>query len=261
MSSLTRLIPSPLKRFIKIFVRPTTVAVLPGKVSYESDGFATIHSADFQRDPRFARAYRSGLDTHSWSDVAWRAHVIAWAAQCASGLDGDFIECGVNKGGYSKLIVDYVGLAGQARKFYLLDTFSGLVPGLVSKDEVRRGILDAYQYEDCFEDVKATFADFPNVVLVKGAVPGTLSAVTSERIAFVSIDMNCIEPEIAAATAFWDRLVPGAFMVLDDYGHPLHVGQREAFDKFAAERDVTILSLPTAQGIIVKPHSSAARAP
>lgn len=259
MLSLRALLPPSVKRWLKILMRPSAVAVLPGHVSYESDGLATIHSADFQDDARFRKAYESGLRTGSWADVSWRAHVVAWAAQSASGLEGDFIECGVNRGGYSRLIVDYVGLAGQQRKFYLLDTFCGLVPGLVSPDEVERGILDAYAYEDCYDAVKATFADCPNVVLIRGTVPDTLSEVRSERIAFLSIDMNCIEPEIAAATAFWDRLVPGGFMVLDDYGHPLHVGQRKAFDKFAADRGVTILSLPTAQGLIVKPHGEAAR--
>lgn len=255
MISLKKILPARLIRFLKMWIRPEVVAVLPARVNYEEDGFATIHSTAFLESPRFREAYQSGLKTQSWTGIAWRAHVIAWAAQHACGLDGDFIECGVNRGGYSRLIVDYVGLKSQTRKFYLLDTFSGLVPELVSEDEVKRGILNAYKYDDCFSSVQETFADCPNVILVRGTVPDTLAQVTAQKIAFISIDMNCIEPEIAAATAFWDRLVPGGIMVLDDYGHPLHVGQRVAFDQFAAERGVVILSLPTAQGLILKPHS------
>lgn len=253
MLNLKNLLPPLLRRYLKILLRPRSVAVLPGRITYEEDGFATIHSASFQCDPKFKNAYENGLKTQSWSAIAWRAHVIAWAAQYASRFEGDFVECGVNRGGYARLVVDYLSLNQQSRKFYLLDTFSGLVPKLVSAEEKQRGILSAYKYEDCYADVKETFADCSNVILVKGTVPDTLPMVLSEKIAYLSIDMNCIEPEIAAANTFWDRLVPGGIIVLDDYGHPLHVGQREAFDKFALERNVTILSLPTAQGIIVKP--------
>jgi hypothetical protein len=40
---------------------------------------------------------------------------------------------------------------------------------------------------------------------------------------------------------------------LDDYGFPQHINQKNAFDKFAKDRGVQILSLPTAQGVIIKP--------
>jgi O-methyltransferase len=254
MARISRWLPPSLVRWLKIVFQPRRVAVLPDSVSYEEDGLATIHSADFQREPRFAAAYRQALQTGSWSGVAWRAHVIAWAAEYALPLPGDFVECGVNRGGFSRLIVEYLNLQGSQKRFYLLDTFAGLVTQYVSEEEKNRGLLDAYRYEDCYEAVKRTFADCPNVVIVKGAVPETLPEVRSERLAFISIDMNCVEPEIAAANAFWDRLSPGGIIVLDDYGHPLHVAQKRAFDAFAAERGVTVLSLPTAQGIIVKPH-------
>jgi O-methyltransferase len=254
MSQVSRFLPNSLIRWLKILLRPSSVAVLPGSISYADDGFATIHNASFGLEPRFASAYQSGLRTQSWSNVEWRAHVIAWAAQYAVSLDGDFVECGVNRGGYSKMIVDYLNFSKLDKKFYLLDTFSGLVPDYVSTEEKQRGILNAYHYDECFRAVSETFASVPNVVLVRGPVPDTLPQVTSSAIAFVSIDMNCIEPEIAAANAFWDRIVPGGIVVLDDYGHPLHIGQKEAFDRFAREKNVTILSLPTAQAIIVKPH-------
>ena len=68
------------------------------------------------------------------------------------------------------------------------------------------------------------------------------------KIAFLSIDMNCVEPEIAAAQYFWDRMVPGGAMLLDDYGHPLHINQKRAFDQFAREKGVEILHLPTERG-------------
>jgi hypothetical protein len=65
--------------------------------------------------------------------------------------------------------------------------------------------------------------------------------------------MNCVEPEIQAANYFWDKLVSGAVMILDDYGFGPHIEQKKAFDIFAKEKKVEILSLPTGQAIIFKP--------
>ncbi len=65
--------------------------------------------------------------------------------------------------------------------------------------------------------------------------------------------MNTRDPEIAAAEYFWDKLVSGAAIVLDDYGWRKHIEQKRAFDDFASRRGVQVLSLPTGQGLILKP--------
>jgi hypothetical protein len=70
------------------------------------------------------------------------------------------------------------------------------------------------------------------------------------------MDMNVAEAEIAAAEFIWPKMVPGAFMLLDDYGWQSHVNQKHAFDGFAARHGVEILSLPTGQGLLMKPQSS-----
>lgn len=80
----------------------------------------------------------------------------------------------------------------------------------------------------------------------------TLDQVKSDKISFLSIDLNCAAPEIAAAEFFWDKLVSGASIVLDDYGWAKHIVQKHAFDDFARRRGVPILSLPTGQGLIIK---------
>jgi len=65
--------------------------------------------------------------------------------------------------------------------------------------------------------------------------------------------MNCVIPEIAAAEYFWDKLVPGAAIVLDDYGWIGCEEQKYAFNEFAKRKGVPILCLPTGQGLIIKP--------
>jgi hypothetical protein len=60
-------------------------------------------------------------------------------------------------------------------------------------------------------------------------VADTLSQVTVTAICYLSLDMNNTTPEIAAAERFWDRLVPGGIIVLDDYGWRKQINQKIAF--------------------------------
>jgi len=224
-------------------------------ITYNQDGLISVHNADFMQDERFARAYSKGEETGSWGNakIHWRAFVACWAADRGKTLEGDFVECGVNRGGLSRTVMEYIGFAGMRdRKFYLLDTYEGLAAQYISEEEKKLG-RQAGGYEECYESVKETFRSFDNAVIIRGTVPDTLSEIKSEKIAYLSIDMNCTEPEIAAADYCWDKLVSGAAVVLDDYAWMDHIVQKRAFDNFAAERGVPILSLPTGQGLILKP--------
>jgi hypothetical protein len=52
---------------------------------------------------------------------------------------------------------------------------------------------------------------------------------------------------------FWKGLVPGALMLLDDYAYRGHCPWKVAMDRFAQTRANNILSLPTGQGLLIKP--------
>jgi len=254
LRSLVRSSP-PLRKLWALFRNLTGKRLADGPLRYNQDGLATRQHCDFMADPRFQRAYALGEATGSWGSarVHWRVHVACWAAHQASLLDGDFVECGVNRGGLARTIIDFLDMDWSSRRFFLLDTFHGLVDEQIS-DEDRSAGREAGGYEECFEAVASTFRPHPFVRLVRGVVPQTLAQVDSERVAYLSLDMNCVPPEIAAARHFWPRLVRGAIMLLDDYGFEGHEPQRRAFDAFAAEHGVLVLALPTGQGVIVKPR-------
>ena len=218
---------------------------------FMSDGVLSVHVSEFAKDPKLRAAYAKGKATGSWpgADPFWRTYVAVWAAQHGSRLAGDFVECGVNRGGMSLAIMEYLDFNSLGKKFYLLDTFRGF------PDELKGSALahDISRYDDCYEDVVRTFAPYPNAVVVRGAVPETLSHVNSEKVAYLSIDMNHPQPEIAAMRFFWPRLVPGAVVVLDDYAYSEeYSAQKQAFDALAEEIGFSILTLPTGQGMIVK---------
>jgi hypothetical protein len=65
--------------------------------------------------------------------------------------------------------------------------------------------------------------------------------------------MNNYLPEVAAFNYFWERLVPGAFVLFDDYAYKGYEPQKVALDAAAAAKDLKIVSLPTGQGLLIKP--------
>jgi len=218
--------------------------------TYREDGLVTINNADFLRDAGFVRAYEAALRQQSDTWIRWRSHVVQWAAHHAIRLEGDFVECGVNRAFLSMsamTAVDFRQTTG--RRFYLFDTYCGLVPEQVSTDD-KAAFRNVYS--DTYDFVKETFRDWSNVTVVRGIVPESLSTVTIGQVAYLSIDMNCVKPEIDAMEYFWPRMVPGGVIILDDYGFPGHEAQKLAADGFAATVGVKVLSLPTGQGLIFK---------
>lgn len=223
-------------------------------VTYDQDGLTTIHNIGFMQLPDFRKAEAAGAATGSWKNIHWRVHTILWAASHCRAIEGDFVECGTNKGGFARSICEYISFAGSGKKFYLLDTFKGLAENLLTEEEKKAGKKEHFQdvYTDCYDEVKKTFAPFPFVEIIRGLVPDTLPEVKSNSIAFLSIDMNSVTPEIEALNYFWPKLSMGGMIVLDDYAYVTCDLQYTAHNNWATEKGVKILSLPTGQGLIVK---------
>jgi SAM-dependent methyltransferase len=228
---------------------------------YDQDGLRSIHNHEFMDDPAFRKAYERGVraagDDYRWH---WRVHIGLWAAACAARLEGDFVECGVNRGFLSSAIMDYLNWDSLEKHFYLLDTFRGLDERFVSPADRASGAVEKNTkslasgfYVQGIDEVRANFSQWKNVSLIEGPIPETLPQVRTDRIAYLHLDMNCSPPEVAAIQFFWERLVPGAFVLLDDYAYYGYLSQKTAMDRFAQEKRIKILSLPTGQGLLVKP--------
>lgn len=230
-----------------------------GKNVYSQDGLITEHNHDFMKDPSFCEAFERGELAAGVSRQHWRNHIGLWVASIASKLDGDFIECGVNRGFLSSAIMEYLGWNSLNKKFYLLDTFSGVDERYLSDREIKSGRLERSRkhalqgdYVLGVESVQANFSEWQGVCIIQGSVPETLDNVKAERVAYLHLDMNCAEPEVAAFNHLWDRLVPGALVLLDDYGFRGYEAQKDAMDAAALKKNIGIVSLPTGQGLIIK---------
>jgi hypothetical protein len=228
---------------------------------YDADGLFTVHSDHFRQVPVYQAAYQRGLQANNGIDphFEWRAHVALWVASGALGAEGDFVECGVNTGFLSSAIMQALNWAEVPRRFYLFDTFAGPVTSQFSKEEIQRGRLAVAEertaagaYETNVDRVRANFAEWPNAVVVQGAVPDILPTANIDAVAFLHLDMNCAYPECRALEYFWNRLSPGAFVLMDDYAYFGYESQRAAMDALGTSLGFEVLSLPTGQGLIRK---------
>jgi len=232
--------------------------------SYDADGLKTwSKNIGFLTDSRFLSAYERGFNSgHAFfrpdgspiHSIQWRVAVTCWAATHGAKLDGDFVECGVNTGCHSLAICEYLDFNALDKKFYLFDTYCGLPEEQMSISErpIHIGGNERF-YPECYEIARANFAPFPNAILVRGKVPDTLRSVDIDRVAYLSIDMNLAYPEKCALEHFWPKMTSGAIAVFDDYAWAGYDEQKEAHDAFAAGCGTEILTLPTGQGLLIKP--------
>ncbi len=236
-----------------------------GTPTYDADYLRVWNkNTDFLKDEWFMAAYRAGMDSGhkigrpagSSEDIhiEWRILVCCWAAWHAKQLAGDFVECGTNTGIMSLAICNYIDFNRTGKNFYLFDTFCGIPEAQMLPEERAAGRgLENSMYEECFEIAKRNFSPFPRARLVRGKVPDTLPSQPIEKVCYLMLDMNIMVPERAALEYFWDKLVPGAIVLLDDYGWLGYVAQKRALDEFAASRGVKILNIPTGHGMLIKP--------
>ena len=250
-----------LKTATKALLRSLGLNISRSRGRYAQDGLLTQHSDHFRETAAFRAAYNRGLRSSQGVDsgIEWRVHVALWVARISARVQGDFVECGVNAGFVSSAIMHHLAFGSLPRRFYLIDTFAGPVLEQYSQIEIENGRVEVAQqalhsggYVTDIERVRQNFAEWPNAVVVQGIVPEVLDAIHFDRVAFLHLDMNCAHPEQAALRFFWDRMSPGAVVLLDDYSYYGHGAQQSALDQFAAEVGTEILSLPTGQGLIVR---------
>jgi hypothetical protein len=250
-----------LRQWIKKWLGMAGYTVFNTRCHYGRDGLFTLHNDHFRDDPAFQAAYARGVRASRGVDqqLEWRIHVALWAASAAVRLPGNFVECGVNAGFISSAIMHHLNWAAIDKRFYLIDTFAGPVITQYSREEVERGRLKAAEdaiaagaYVTDLERIRANYSEWPNAIVVQGAVPDILPDIGVGSVAFLHIDLNCAYPERAALEFFWDRLSPGAFVLLDDYAYAGHEFQARAIDEAARSLGTRVLSVPTGQGLIIR---------
>lgn len=196
-------------------------------------------------DARFVAAWRANIESEADEAIVWRRYVLACAAYHCVQLDGDFVECGAYTGVGMKTVMDYLGGSGFPRTFWGYDLFESDSAGAAHAMPAHGAGL--------YERVAAKFAAYPQVRLIRGAIPGAFAQGRPERIAYLHIDLNQAPAEVAALAALFGSVVPGGVVILDDYEWSgIYRAQKLAEDAWFEARRYRVMPLPTGQGLVIK---------
>lgn len=221
-----------------------------GRTTYFGDNLVALQRVlAFSRDERFRAAYDANAGTEGISKM-WRLHTYCWAARSALSVPGDFVECGVYKGFYAAVLIDYLRFETRGIDFYLYDTFEGLVEEW-SREEEREVVNPHFEWEGTHEFVVSRFASYPNVHVVKGVVPDVLDRRAPERIAFLHLDLNAALAETAALDKLVGRISDGGIVLMDDYGRQENLGLHRSLDNWWRTHGQSVLELPSGQGMVI----------
>jgi len=166
---------------------------------------------------------------------------------------GDFVECGVYKGGTAHLLATVLeeGGAGADRRLALFDTFGGMPDTDPSVDKHRAGDFA----DTSLETVRRNVGPSKHADFYAGLIPDSFAAAALDGIALLHVDLDIHDSILATLEHCYDKVVPGGVIIFDDYGFESCYGARVAVDTFFAERPETPLSLPSGQAVVVKAPS------
>ena len=227
--------------------RPEATSDLDSKVAATlpaSEGYATFQPWLGYGD--FVAAF-DGVEEKTLVS-ADRCYLLQKFAQHASQLKGDFIECGVFRGGTALLLAR--SLPKDARKLWLFDSFQGLSEASKNKgDFYRQGDFQ----ETSYEAVSALLSPYSQKIeLRRGWIPTSFGGLEHLKFAFAHVDVDLFEPALACCQFIYPRLVFGGVMIFDDYGYPACRGERNAVERYFADKSQPIIALPSGQALVIK---------
>lgn len=139
------------------------------------------------------------------------------------GITGDYIETGVWRGGACIMMKAVLAAYGASnRRVYCADSFRGLPRPDPKYPADKRNRL--YKFDDLavsVEEVRKNFAAYDllddNVVFIEGLFRDTLSQIDTS-FSLIRLDGDMYGSTMDALINLYDRLSPGGFCIVDDYG-------------------------------------------
>lgn len=155
---------------------------------------------------------------------------------CKANIPGDFVECGVWKGGSSMMAALSLMHFGKTRELYLYDTFEGMPEAEeidVSFQGNKGSDYDGEMigtWDEVIQNMQETGYDLKYLNMIKGIVENTIPEKTPFRIALLRLDTDWYRSTLHELTHLFPLLVKGGVLIIDDYGH--WEGARKATDEY-----------------------------
>jgi len=168
-------------------------------------------------------------------------------------IPGDFVECGVWRGGSAMVIALTLSRLGiRDRRLWLYDTFGVMPPaGEHDRDYSGRSVtgdtLEAVNNAShisglTLSEVQRAMAStgYPpeQIEYVRGLVEATIPDKAPERIVLLRLDTDWYESTRHELVELYPRLEAGGVLIVDDYGH--YAGARKAVDEYFASDPILL---------------------
>lgn len=178
----------------------------------------------------------------------------------ANKVPGDFVECGVWRGGsVMAMLLRLQQLESAPRTVWLYDTFQGMTPPTQEDIDAVAGISATQLMrttepgdgnnvwciagrDDVERNVKSTNYPQSHLVYVEGDVAQTLPEISPKQISLLRLDTDWYESTKAELDILYPKLAIGGICILDDYGH--WQGARKAVDEYFTQLTNPPLLLP-----------------
>jgi O-methyltransferase len=184
-------------------------------------------------------------------------------------IAGDFVECGVWRGGsIMAAALTLLRLGIDDRELYLFDTFAGMpapgeadrsltAPDQAPADRWRRDLRHDHNewayapLEAVLANVASTGYPRDRIHPVKGPVEETIPGRAPHSIALLRLDTDWYSSTRRELEHLYPRLTPGGVVIFDDYG--AWAGHRQAVDSYEATGRLLLSRLDDTARIAVKP--------
>ncbi|WP_298298071.1 TylF/MycF/NovP-related O-methyltransferase [Hydrotalea sp.] len=172
-------------------------------------------------------------------------------------IPGNFVECGVWKGGSMMAIAETLLQLGVTdRQLYLYDTFTGMTaPTKEDQDSLNRDAASQLKNEAAYktesvvwafstlEEVKNNIANihYPsaNIHFIEGDILQTVPATIPQQIALLRLDTDWYASTKHEMIHLYPKLNHLGVLIIDDYG--FWKGSRQAVDEYIQEKNIQIL--------------------
>jgi O-methyltransferase len=171
----------------------------------------------------------------------------------ARGVPGDFVECGVWRGGMTILMRGILAAHGVTdRTVWPADSFQGIpAPRANSVDEGLYNypqVLEIDRFRVDIETVKGNFRRYglldDQVQFLPGWFSETLPTAPIEQLAMLRLDCDFYESTLDALENLYPKLSPGGYVIVDDWGLDQLCGEQEAVLDYRRAHGITDEILP-----------------
>jgi O-methyltransferase len=148
------------------------------------------------------------------------------------------VECGVYRGGSAGVLGHGLTQSSLPRKLWLYDSFEGM-PKASDKDDAYSHQIEA-QFVGSEEQTRRILSKLnvekDRFTIVRGRFEQTFSSVKASPVALLHVDCDFYEPVKLTLETFYPHVVPGGFVIFNDYGS--FQGCRTAADEFIAANGI-----------------------